>query len=180
MPSNTSFERTRGRQSAKPMPRQPRRSTQPLGAAVAFPKVALLAVALSGTSFAATQLSRERSAQLSAYCGSAQPFLNHPALDPASVPAETVYVAPRPTVVLGQKVQAASRRLAMEGSVVLGLVINSLGRAAHLAVLEQSEHTELDSEALAILKETDFSPATIDGNPVRVCTLLKVTFKVAG
>jgi TonB family protein len=80
---------------------------------------------------------------------------------------------------MGQKVQAASRRLAMEGSLVLGLVINSVGRAAHLAVLEKSEHAELDSEALAILKDADFSPATIDGTAVRACTLLKVTFKVA-
>jgi TonB family protein len=81
---------------------------------------------------------------------------------------------------MGQKVQAASRRLAMEGSVVLGLVINSVGRAAHVAVLEKSEHAELDSEALAILKDADFSPAALDGKAIRACTLLKVTFKEIG
>jgi TonB family protein len=125
-------------------------------------------------------LSPERSAQLTEFCISAQPFLRHSALDPASVSETAAYQPPRPTVVMGQKVQAASRRLAMEGSLVLGLVIDSAGRAAHLTVLEKSEHAELDNEALAILKDTDFSPATVDGNAVRACTLLKVTFKVAG
>jgi TonB family protein len=81
---------------------------------------------------------------------------------------------------MGQKVQAASRRLAMEGSVFLGLVINSVGRSAHLSVLEKSEHAELDREALAILKDADFSPATLDGKPVRACMLIKVIFKVVG
>ena len=149
------------------MHRRARRSTQPLGAAVALRKLAVVALAFSGTSFAASQLSPERSAQLTAFCSSAQPFLRHAALDPASISASAAFVAPRPTVVMGQKVQAASRRLAMEGSVVLGLVINSVGRAAHLAVLEKSEHAELDREALLILKDVDFSPATIDGNAVR-------------
>jgi len=81
---------------------------------------------------------------------------------------------------MGQKVQAASRRLAMEGSLVLGLVINSVGRSAHLSVLEKSEHAELDREALVILKDADFAPATLDGKPVRSCMLIKVTFKVVG
>ncbi|MFO1401724.1 MAG: TonB family protein [Steroidobacteraceae bacterium] len=81
---------------------------------------------------------------------------------------------------MGQKVEAASRRLAMEGAVVLGLVINSVGKAAHVAVLEKSEHVELDSEASSILKDADFSPATLEGKPVRACILIKVTFKVAG
>jgi TonB family protein len=145
---------------------------------VAFRAAILLALVLSGIPVAATELSQERSRQLTAYCGSAQPLLRHPALDPASVSAAKAYIAPRPTVVMGQKVQAASRRLSLEGSVVLGLVINSVGRAAHLAVLEKSQHAELDSEALSILKAADFSPATVDGTPVRACTLLKVTFKV--
>lgn len=143
-------------------------------------KVQLLALFLPGALFAAVPLSSERSAQLTAFCGSAQSFLRQPALDPASVSARSSYVAPLPTVVMGQKVQAASRRLALEGSVVLGLVINSVGRAAHLRVLEKSAHAELDREALAILEDADFAPATLDGNPVRSCMLIKVTFKVFG
>jgi TonB family protein len=80
---------------------------------------------------------------------------------------------------MGQKVRAASRRLAMEGSVVLGLVINSVGRTALASVLEKSKYSELDLEALAILKDADFAPATLDGEPVRTCTIIKVEFKVA-
>jgi TonB family protein len=68
----------------------------------------------------------------------------------------------------------------MQGSVVLGLVVNSVGRAAHVAVLERSEHVELDSEALAILKSADFPPATLDGDSIRACMVIKVTFKVVG
>jgi outer membrane biosynthesis protein TonB len=45
-------------------------------------------------------------------------------------------------------------------------------------VLENSEHVELDREALTILKDADFAPATLDGNPVRACTIIKVVFKV--
>jgi TonB family protein len=135
---------------------------------------------MSGASFAATQMSPEGSAQLTAYCSSAQASLHHPALDPASVYAGAAYQPPRPTALMSQKVQAASRRLAMQGSVVLGLVVNSVGRAAHVAVLERSEHVELDREALAILKSANFAPATLDGDSVQACTVIKVTFKVVG
>jgi TonB family protein len=145
---------------------------------VSLPKAALLALVLPGASLAATPLSPERSAQLTTFCSSARPLLLHDALDPGLVSAPANYVAPRPTVVMGQKVQAASRRLAMEGSVVLGLVINSVGRTAYASVLEKSEYAELDREALAILKDTDFAPATLDGEPVRACTIIKVVFKV--
>ena len=143
-------------------------------------KAALLAMLLIGASSSATQLSPERSAQLTEYCASAQPLLRHAALDPAAVLSGAVYSAPRPTVVMGQKVQAASKRLGWEGSVVLGLVINSVGRVAHVSVLERSEHGELDREAVSILKSADFSPATLDGKAVRACSVIKVTFKVAG
>ena len=143
------------------------------------PKAALLSLVLFGASSSATQLSPERSAQLTEYCASAQPFLRNPALDPASVSSGAVYSAPRPTVVMGQKLQAASRRLGWEGSVVLGMVINSVGRAAHVSVLERSEHGELDNEAVSILKGADFAPATLDGKPVRACLVIKVTFKEA-
>ena len=141
-------------------------------------KAVLLALVLSEASLAATPLSTERSSQLTKFCSSARPLLRHDALDPSSVSAPGIYVAPRPTVVMGQKVQAASRRLAMEGSVVLGLVINSVGRTAHASVLERSEYSELDRKALAILKDADFAPATLDGDPVRACTIIKVVFKV--
>ena len=141
-------------------------------------KAVLLALVVPGTSLAATPLSPERSAQLTAFCIDARPLLRHDALDPGSVSAASIYVSPRPTVVMGQKVQAASRRLAREGSVVLGLVINSVGRTAHASVLEKSEYSDLDREALVILKDADFAPATLNGDPVRACTIIKVVFKV--
>ncbi len=140
----------------------------------------MAALALLGTSFAAKSVSAERNARLSDFCSSARPFLRHDVLDPGSISAGAIYVAPHPTVVMGQKVQAASRRLAMEGSLVLGLVINSVGKAAHVSVLEKSQHSELDKEAVAILKDADFSPATLDSDHVRACMLIKVVFKVVG
>ena len=146
---------------------------------MSFSKALRLALILPAVSLAATPVSSERSAQLSSFCRSARPLMRHDALDPASVSAPAIYVAPRPTVVMGQKVRAASRRLVMEGSVVVGLVINSVGRAAHAAVLDSSEHSELDREALKILKDADFAPATLHGDPVRACTIIKVVFKVA-
>ncbi len=151
---------------------------QRLGTAGALSRILLLSLALTGTSLAGGRLNPERSKRLTTYCNSARPFLRHPALDPASLSAKAVYVAPLPTVVLGQKVSAASRRLAMEGFLVLGLVINSAGRVAHLAVVEKSEHAELDSEALSILKDAEFSPATLDGSAIRACMLLGVRFKL--
>ena len=141
-------------------------------------QMALLAIVLCETSLAATPLSPERSAQLTAYCAGVQSLLRQPALDPASISVGAAYDAPRPTAILGQKVQAASNRLALEGSLVLGLVINSVGRTANVSVLEKSEHAALDFEALDILRGADFAPATLDGVPVRACTMIRITFKV--
>ena len=141
-------------------------------------RVAVLALTLPLLASAEAPLNPERSAQLTSYCVSAQQFLSHEALDPASVSKGSKYVSPRATVMMGQKVQAASRRLAMEGTVVLGLVVNSGGRAAHVAVLEKSDYAALDSEALSLVKDADFAPATLNGADIRSCMLLRVTFKV--
>ena len=127
-------------------------------------------VAGSGT----TSLKRE---QLTNYCAAARAQLGYDALDPGSLAATALYVPARLSIAMGRKVRAASTRLAMEGTVLLGLVVNSVGSTAHVQVLEKSEYQTLDNEAMAIFMNAEFKPATLDGAPIRACMLLRVRFK---
>jgi TonB family protein len=115
---------------------------------------------------------------LTKYCASARPFLRYDAVDPALLTAGARYTPPRLSVVMGQKVSAVSRRLAMQGTVALGAVVNSAGRVAHAAVVEPSAHEALEREAIVLLKDADFVPATVNGTAVRSCTIVRFVFKV--
>lgn len=144
-----------------------------------LPRFAPLVLMLPLQSFATTPLSAERSAQLSSYCVAARPFLRHDVLDPAMVPTGSIYLAPRPTVMMGHRIQSAGLRFAMQGKVVLGLVVNSVGRTAHVAVLEKSGYPAFDREAVSILEDSRFAPATLDGAPTRACMTIRFVFKLA-
>lgn len=115
--------------------------------------------------------------KLTAFCHDAQSHLRYPALDPGSLPVGARFKAARPTLLLGQRIQESRRRLALEGTVAFGLVINSVGRVAHLMVLETSGEPVLDREAISILKTGVFAPASLEGKAVRACLLIKVTFR---
>jgi TonB family protein len=84
-----------------------------------------------------------------------------------------------PTEILGQKIQVASRRLGLQGTLLLGLFIKSNGRAADVRVLERSGYLQLDREAVDIMHGAVFSPARLSEESVATCTVLKVTFKYA-
>jgi TonB family protein len=138
----------------------------------------LLVVALASPATLADASTTERSEQLTKYCASARPLLRYDAVDPALLSAGARYTPPRPSAVMGQKVSEVSRRIAMQGTVLLGAVVNSVGRVAHVAVVERSAHTALDREAIVILKDADFVPATLNGKAVRSCTMVRFEFKV--
>jgi len=139
---------------------------------------ALLAVSLPLCCLGAPLSDPMRQVQLTEFCAAARVHLRHDALNPVTLGDTVDFVWPTPTVVMGQKVRAASRRLALQGTVLLGLVVNSVGRTAFVAVIEKSEHQALDDEASAILRDADFSPATLGAQRVRSCMLIRVTFKV--
>jgi TonB family protein len=115
--------------------------------------------------------------KLTSFCNEAQSRLRFPALDPATLPAGARFKPARPTVLLGQRIQESRRRLALEGSAVLGVVTNSVGRVAYVTVIESSSEALIDDTALSNLKSGTFSPATLDGKPIRACALIKVTFR---
>jgi TonB family protein len=104
-------------------------------------------------------------------------FIRYDFLSPSSAPSG--FSRAEPYLILGERVTRVSQRTGMEGTVRLGLVINSVGRVAYVQVVEKSTFSKLDDEAVAILQGAEFRPATLSSRPVRSCEILKVTFKLA-
>jgi TonB family protein len=119
--------------------------------------------------------------ELSDFCGLAREhvrydFIRYDFTDPSSAPSG--FSQAEPYIVLGERVTRVSQRTGMEGTVRLGLVINSVGRVAYVKVIEKSTFSKLDDEAVALLMGAEFRPATLSSRPVRSCEILKVTFKL--
>src|ERR1700730_5913190 len=93
--------------------------------------------------------------ELSDFCALAREhvrydFIRYDFVDPPSAPSG--FSRAEPYIVLGERVTRVSQRTGMEGTVRLGLVINSVGRVAYVQVVEKSTFTRLDDEAVAILR----------------------------
>jgi len=84
----------------------------------------------------------------------------------------------RVSEVLGQKLQEASRRSGLEGTLLLGLVVGAGGKAQDIRILDSSGHQLLDREAEEIVRGAVFSPARLNQKAVAECTHLRVTFKI--
>ena len=115
--------------------------------------------------------------KLAAYCADARKS-DAAIVDPTQVPKDVSLARARVTEVLGQKVQAASRRLGLEGTLLVGLVVGKDGRTRNTRVLESSGHRSLDREAIDIVGTALFVPARLNQREVAECKLLQVTFKL--
>src|SRR5690606_13155695 len=80
-------------------------------------------------------------------------------VDPRELPETADFEASRVTEVLGQKLQEASRRSGLEGTLLLGLVVGERGKAQDIRILQSSGHHRLDREAEEIVRGAMFSPA---------------------
>jgi TonB family protein len=70
--------------------------------------------------------------------------------------------------------EAAS--LQIEGTSHLGVVVDSTGAPAEIAIL-QPVGMGLDEQAAMAVRQWKFRPSTLNGNPVRVRVIVEVTFK---
>jgi TonB family protein len=146
-----------------------------------FERAKLLSAALIGMIGTVAARGDPQSSEVSDFCSLAREhvrydFIRYDFFDPSSAPSG--FSRAVPYIVLGERVTRVSQRTGMEGTVLLGLVINSAGRVAYVKVVEKSTFSKLDDEAVTILKGAEFRPATISSRPVRSCEILKVVFKL--
>lgn len=99
-------------------------------------------------------------------------------VDPRDLPDTAEFEPSRVTEVLGQKLQEASRRSGLEGTLLMGLVVSASGKAQDIRIVDSSGHHQLDREAEEIVRSAVFSPARLGKRAVAVCTHLRVTFKI--
>lgn len=114
--------------------------------------------------------------KLAPYCAEVRTQFSK-VVDPTHLSAEETFESAVPTEVLGQKIQRASRRIGLQGTLLLGLVISTGGRPLDVRVLESSGYPKLDLEAVDLFNSAAFSPARLDGESVATCAVLRVTFK---
>ena len=114
--------------------------------------------------------------RLHAFCMSASDHVQSAFVDPTKLANRASFQPARAAVLLGQKLQSASRRLGFEGSVVLGLVVSDTGNLIYVEVIEPSEHAVLNQAAPDILRAGSFRPALLGGRPVSSCSILRVRF----
>jgi TonB family protein len=118
--------------------------------------------------------------RLHSFCSSATIPVRAGVVDPTMLVDRRAFKAARPTVLLGQKLEYTSRRLALEGTLLLGVVTTEEGRATFVQVVEPSEHDALNVEAVSIFRTGRYSPATLNGKATSACAVWKVTFRVLG
>ena len=70
-----------------------------------------------------------------------------------------------------------AKRNGIEGTVLVGALIGKDGRIEKIQVIE-SENEILNAAAVTAVKETTFTPAKQNGQPVRVWTRVPITFKL--
>jgi len=72
----------------------------------------------------------------------------------------------------------AARRELIEGVVILEAIISASGNVTNIAVLK-SVHPLIDEAAVHAVRQWRYSPATLNGNPVRVYLTVTMTFNLA-
>ena len=133
-----------------------RRSAQPLSARV---KLALLVPVMTLTISSPLAFAARPNFPpvLTTYCEAVRAELHadkgDPPIDPGQLSTTANLQVPRPTRILDQEIKAASRRVAAEGDVELGLVVTEAGRALFVRVLQGSGHEQLDRQAVTMLSE---------------------------
>jgi len=91
---------------------------------------------------------------------------------------ETGSVSPaRPVEAPIPKFTDVARELRFNGSSILWVVLNEMGRAEQIYVVSPAGYG-LDDEAVKAISKWEFSPAVLNGKPVRVQTIIEVNFKV--
>jgi TonB family protein len=100
-----------------------------------------------------------------------------PPIDPTRQSTKATFELPKVTKILDQRVEAASRRAWLEGTAGLGFIVTDLGRVEMARVIESSNQTALDQEALAAISGAEFTPAQLDGKAVASCMFQRITFR---
>jgi TonB family protein len=70
-----------------------------------------------------------------------------------------------------------AKQAKIEGTVVVGLEVNSEGRAQNIYIIRSLDNG-LDENAIAAIKEWTFKPGEKDGNPVTVAATIEVNFRL--
>ena len=61
---------------------------------------------------------------------------------------------------------------------IVSTIIDTLGRSSNTSILRSSGNQALDKSALDIVKDTEFSPTTLNGKELRVLLLIPIEFRL--
>jgi TonB family protein len=141
-------------------------------------RIALFAVVvvMAASTIAVAGGSGERRTLLASYCADARKNTDTDVIDPTKLANETKFVQPIPTEILGQRIKAASRRMGLEGTVTVGLIVGAEGKGRQVRVVKSSGQMRVDEEAVSILNGAVFAPARVNDSVAVACTVIRVVF----
>lgn len=115
--------------------------------------------------------------QTGRFCDAQRPHSVHAHYHPANLPANARYTPPK----LLEARQPAWPAVphARGGTVELGILVTSRGRAEYVGVLAPSGEITLDRSAKRTVLGAKFAPASLDDVPVTGCLVVRVVFKMA-
>lgn len=102
-------------------------------------------------------------------CEGLVPIVAYSELDPGF----TVTYSPMP------EYPPIARQEAMEGQVIVKVLVGSDGKVDEVEVLQSSGYKELDEAASSTAKEWEFTKPTKDGEPVRVWVSIPFNFSLS-
>ncbi len=97
----------------------------------------------------------------------------------AQEPRESGVTPPQLTFKVEPEFSAEARSAGVQGTVVLDLVVSSLGRAENIQVVSPLGFG-LDEKAIAAISRWKFRPAEKDGKPVNAAATVEVNFRFVG
>lgn len=95
---------------------------------------------------------------------------HHPASHPGA------YTVPKATHADFPELSVESRRMRYSGDVTLYLWVDEHGDTTHLSIVKAAG-VGLDEKAMEAVQRYKFTPATLDGKPVKTDILLKISFE---
>ena len=88
-------------------------------------------------------------------------------------------VAPRVISSVQPKYTEAAMRARIEGTVLLGAVVQDDGTVGEITIVRSLDSTNgLDEQAITALKQWKFEPGTLKGKPVAVRVRVEMTFNL--
>lgn len=71
-----------------------------------------------------------------------------------------------------------ARKRSLQGRVIIEFLISTEGKA-YITSIKKSVHPILDNQVINAIKETNFEPGTVNGNPVNVLISMPVDFNLS-